>query len=188
MTPADFSQSIIEFFEGTYLPQMLEQAPPDDVKRYRNAIGQASLYLSLPVTFGELVDPSFLIGFVEHLVGKGFSAGRAKSFADCLGEIQDGAREYRQARAGQAQSAASCNQLPEELPNDDDEIADDGGEVQLVDWPPRFFLQGRASQALLSMLLPGDEVCHGGFVLQSRASRALLSMLLPGDEVCHGGL
>jgi hypothetical protein len=149
MAPADFSQSLTAFFEGKYLPQMLEQAAPEEVKRYRNAIGQAALYLGNPATLGDLVDPSFSKSFQEHLAGKGFSAKRAKSFADCLAEIHAAARLYRR---------PSHDLLPtiEEI---------ERSEGEEIERPRPFVYQGRTagtSLALLSMILPDDQVCHGG--------------------------
>jgi hypothetical protein len=148
MAPADFSQSLTAFFEGTYLPQMLEQAATEEVKRCRNAIGQASIYLGQPATLADLVDPSFGKSFTEHLQGKGFSAKRANDFADCLGEIHAAARQYRR---------PSHDLLPtiEEI---------ERGEGEEIERPRPFVYQGRTagtSLALLSMILEDDQVCCG---------------------------
>jgi hypothetical protein len=154
MSSPVFSLTLSAYFEETYLPQLLEHAPSDTVKRFRNAIGRASLFLGHTVTLGDLVDPSFSKSFVEHLLEKGFTAKRAKSFATCLREIQDGAREHRKARARQPEIAASCIELHEEA-----EEAD--VDVQVVDW--RVHRSVGVSPALLSILEPGDQVCGGGF-------------------------
>ena len=145
MSSAVYSLTLTDYFEESYLPQLLENAPLDQVKQYRNAIGQADLLLGYVATIGDLVDPSLSQWYVDHLQEKGFTRQRAEAFASCLRELQEGARQDRRVR----------RKPKSQEPNRQ--------RVDAID-PVVMAALGRSrsiSRALLSMLEPDDFVCTG---------------------------
>ena len=150
MMSAVYSLALIDYFEDSYLPEMLESAPHDQVRQIRNAVGRADLMLGHVATIGDLVDPSFAKTYVEHLLQKGFTAKRAEAFAACLREIYDGARQDRQVRAQ--------HQQHKRKPQNPNRQRTEG-----IDPIVRAALRGTraVSPAFLSMLEPDDQVCSG---------------------------
>ena len=142
----DSSVTLIDFFEETYLPQLLENAPPEQVKQFRNAIGRATLLLGHAATLGDLVDPSFAKSFVEDLVQRGFTINRAEAFASCLRQVRDAAREERRVRSKESMAKGEAPVL--HRPNVLQEVA------QFLEDHPRSI-----SAAFASILEADDQIC-----------------------------
>ncbi len=140
----DSSVTLIDFFEETYLPQLLENAPPEQVKQFRNAIGRATLLLGHAATLGDLVDPSFAKSFVEDLTQRGFTINRAEAFSSCLRQVRDAARQQRQAESTQAKGQAPAYQRPNVV----EQV------VQFIADHPRSI-----SAALASIMEADDQIC-----------------------------
>lgn len=145
MSTAVYSLTLVDYFEDSYLPQLLENAPHDQVRQFRNAIGRADLMLGHLATIGDLVDPSFATTYVDHLLEKGFTAKRAESFAACLREIQEGARQDRHARTKRKPAEANRQGTTAIDP----QVLAALGRTK------------RLSPAFLAMLEPDDDVCVG---------------------------